>query len=154
MRLLNQISLLVSLLSPVLAISPPYCPSKSTGSGDQKKLFQSFVTELYINKNVTGAFDTYVSPTILEHNPMVTTRAQVIQLLSGLLPNVNVNIVHEIFDASSSVGVVHFASTGPGVNNILTAIADFYRFDGSCIVEHWDVVEALPAGATNPNALF
>jgi len=28
------------------------------------------------------------------------------------------------------------------------------RFEESCVVEHWDVIEELPANATNPLALF
>jgi len=34
------------------------------------------------------------------------------------------------------------------------ALADIYRMDGTCIVEHWDVTQARPANATNPIAMF
>ncbi|UQC88297.1 uncharacterized protein CLUP02_13820 [Colletotrichum lupini] len=36
----------------------------------------------------------------------------------------------------------------------LTAVVDIFRFQGSCIVEHWDVATAMPPNATNPLALF
>ena len=34
------------------------------------------------------------------------------------------------------------------------ALADIYRMDGTCIVEHWDVTQARPANATNGIAMF
>ena len=35
-----------------------------------------------------------------------------------------------------------------------TAIVDIVRFEDSCLVEHWNVIQELPANATNSLALF
>ena len=35
-----------------------------------------------------------------------------------------------------------------------TAIVDLFRFNGSCIVEHWDVIESVDNATTNPIALY
>ncbi|KAJ7784065.1 hypothetical protein B0H14DRAFT_2958978 [Mycena olivaceomarginata] len=61
-----------------------------------------------------------------------------------------IQVLHQAFEAP--IGWVHFridgASPEPG------AIVDMYRFNGSCIVEHWDVIQERPVNATNPHALF
>ncbi len=34
------------------------------------------------------------------------------------------------------------------------AIAEIFRFDGDLIVEHWDVIQDVPAESRNPNGMF
>lgn len=34
------------------------------------------------------------------------------------------------------------------------ALADIYRMNGTCIVEHWDVTQETLRNATNPIAMF
>ena len=57
-------------------------------------------------------------------------------------------ILHETFDGD--IGMVHFKVL---VQQPMV-LADIFRLNGSCVVEHWDVNQALPANATNPIALF
>jgi predicted SnoaL-like aldol condensation-catalyzing enzyme len=48
--------------------------------------------------------------------------------------------------------MIHYKFAAP--NSPLLAFMDLWRFNGTCMEEHWDVIEALPADATNPIALF
>lgn len=57
-------------------------------------------------------------------------------------------ILHQTFD--QDIGVVHLKV----LSQPLLALADLFRLNGTCVVEHWDVNQALPANATNPIALF
>jgi predicted SnoaL-like aldol condensation-catalyzing enzyme len=52
----------------------------------------------------------------------------------------------------NNTGCVHYREDGMGPQ--LVAVVDILRFDGSCIMKHWDVVQELALNATNPVALF
>jgi predicted SnoaL-like aldol condensation-catalyzing enzyme len=34
------------------------------------------------------------------------------------------------------------------------AIVDLFRFEGTCIVEHWDALQQITGDEVNPNAFF
>lgn len=41
-----------------------------------------------------------------------------------------------------------------GIGGEPAAVVDVVRFEGTCIMEHWDVIQERPGNATNSNALF
>ena len=55
--------------------------------------------------------------------------------------------MHETFEGG--IGFVHLNVAGGQL-----AVADVFRLNGTCVMEHWDVDQARPANATNPLALF
>ena len=66
------------------------------------------------------------------------------------MPYADFTVLRSSFD--NDVGFVHLKivpATGEPI-----AVADIYRMQGSCIVEHWDVEQARPDNATNPIAMF
>lgn len=127
----------------------PYCPPKAVSPAQQHAIFFDFIDKLYVKKNATDAYLTYVSPDYINHSPYAPQgRQAAIEFLSFLIPSVDREILHETFDGN--IGVVHLKV----LSQPLLALADFFRLDGSCVIEHWDVNQALPANATNPIALF
>lgn len=52
----------------------------------------------------------------------------------------------------SPYGMVHYKIALPGQQPVV--IMDLWRFEGTFMEEHWDVIESLPVKATNPIALF
>lgn len=50
------------------------------------------------------------------------------------------------------LAVVHVRATRPGAPD--AAVADFYRFDGDRIVEHWDVLQAVPESPVHDHPMF
>lgn len=59
-------------------------------------------------------------------------------------------IIQTLFE--SPYGVVHYKFELLG--QAPAAITDIWRFEGSCIVEHWDVIQSLPTDTPNPITLF
>ncbi len=53
---------------------------------------------------------------------------------------------------NNDIGLIHVRVDEEG--HLPIALADIYRMNGTCIVEHWDVTQETPRNATNPIAMF
>ncbi|MCJ1296312.1 hypothetical protein MMC34_007878 [Xylographa carneopallida] len=127
-----------------------YCPSQPANEFYQRSIFTNFVNTLYGEKNVTKAFETYIAVDLIEHDPFdAQGRAANEAKLSAIIPYASFEVLRHSFDAD--IGFIHVK-----VDELPEpiALADIYRMDGTCIVEHWDVTQARPANATNPIAMF
>ncbi|KAN0078640.1 hypothetical protein V8E54_005153 [Elaphomyces granulatus] len=57
-----------------------------------------------------------------------------------------------LVDEQCGYGIVFNRFIGkPETGLPLTVVVEIYRFNGSCMVGHWDAIEALPANSTNPD---
>jgi predicted SnoaL-like aldol condensation-catalyzing enzyme len=131
-------------------LQEPYCPGYKASERLQHHLFTQFTQTLYVEKNVSKAFETYVSSNIIEHDPDDTQdRDATIARLSQIIPFANFTILRSSF--GKNTGLIHLkVDEDPEP----VALADIYRMDGTCIVEHWDITQARPANSTNPIAMF
>lgn len=135
----------------LVSAAAPYCPPRAATASEQAAIFEEFVHKLYIQHNVSAALLDHGDPNWIEHDPMATSGRQVvIDALSGFLPTTKQTFFHKgIVDG---VGFTHFREDVP--NQLPTANVDFFRFNGTCIMEHWDVSQARQPNATNPIALW
>ncbi|KAJ6023586.1 hypothetical protein N7460_013981 [Penicillium canescens] len=131
-------------------LQKPYCPGYDASEALQHHLFTQFTQTLYGEKNVSKAFETYVSSDIIEHDPDdAQDRDAIIARLSQIIPFADFTILRSSF--GNNTGLIHlkFEEDPEPVS-----LADIYRMDGTCIVEHWDISQARPANSTNPIAMF
>ncbi|KAH7055806.1 hypothetical protein B0J12DRAFT_726768 [Macrophomina phaseolina] len=127
------------------------CPPKYAPADLQRAIFYDFVNTFYTIGNTTEAFLTHVDESYIQHNPAILSgRDAAISALDGYFANANLTIMRTAFD--SPYGWIHYRVDQKGLEP--TAYIDVYRFNGSCVVEHWDVIQERPANATNPLALF
>ena len=130
----------------------PFCPARPASPEFQRDLFIEFVNE-FINEPglITKALEDFLSEDYIQHNPYVLSgRDNAIAALGGGFPGANFTILQTIFE--SPYGTIRYKLELPGQPPL--AIQDLWRFNGTCIEEHWDTTQALPANATNPLALF
>jgi predicted SnoaL-like aldol condensation-catalyzing enzyme len=128
-----------------------YCPSRAVSALEQQAIFDAFVRTFYVENNTTAALTSYVSEEYIQHNPYVLSgRQPAMDFLKDFTQNLTFTVQHTGFDGN--LAWVHLKVEDPG--KPVTAIFDLYRFDGSCIAEHWDVIQELPENAPNPLALF
>ncbi|KAJ7252979.1 hypothetical protein C8J57DRAFT_1661159 [Mycena rebaudengoi] len=128
------------------------CTPHPASPAQQHEIFEVFAKLWYIERNLTQAF-THVAANQIQHNPFLPDGAvSTFDFVNPLLrnPAVTVEVLHQAFVAP--IGWVHYRIDG--LNAEPTAIVDVFRFDGACMVEHWDVMEERPINATNPHALF
>ncbi len=120
-----------------------------------KEIVQRFVQQLYIDKQVRAAFETWVDPGYIQHNPMAATgRAAAIEFLEPFFaqnPDTRYSIKRVI--AEGDLVAVHshgqFSKDDRGI-----AVVDIFRVANCRVVEHWDVVQPVPEKSANDNGMF
>ena len=93
----------------------------------------------------------------IQHNPLAADGPQAfidfVNLFKGeLFPELNVNIVRVIAECDMVVTHSHL-TLFPGDRG--SAVVDIFRLDRhGKIVEHWDVIQAIPETSANDNGMF
>ena len=120
-----------------------------------KQVVTQFMTRLYVDKRVREAFETWVDPGYIQHNPMAETgRDAAIRFLEPFFaqhPAIHYSIARVIADGNL-VAVHSHGVFGPDDRGI--AVVDILRVEGCKVVEHWDVVQPVPDKSANPNGMF
>lgn len=131
-------------------------PARATDCAyDAKGLVTQFMTRFYVDKDVRGAFETYVDPGYIQHNPMAATgRDAAIAFLEPFFaanPDIHYEIKRVIADGNLVAVHSHgrFSKEDRGM-----AVVDILRVDNCRVVEHWDVVQPVPEKSANENGMF
>lgn len=120
-----------------------------------KQVVTRFMTALYVDKQVRAAFETWVDPGYVQHNPMAQTgRQAAIDFLEPFFaqhPDIHYSIKRVMADgdlvAVHSHGV--FSADDRGI-----AVVDILRVKGCKVTEHWDVIQPVPEKSANSNTMF
>ncbi|KAJ7510332.1 hypothetical protein B0H11DRAFT_1958552 [Mycena galericulata] len=148
----NTTTATTSSTSIATPVPPRPCTPQAVGPRRQQEIFNNFVNSLYVAKTVDEAY-THFTENFTQHNPDVLDGlAASFDFVDPLFTNpaVAVEVLHQGFEAP--IGWVHWRIDGFLPQP--TAVVDVYLWGGSCIVEHWDIVQERPVNATNPHALF
>ncbi|KAJ6506608.1 hypothetical protein C8R45DRAFT_801690, partial [Mycena sanguinolenta] len=118
----------------------------------QEEIFYDLVDALYVERNVSEAYS-HFKEDFINHNPfapdgIASSMALVVPIFTN--PAVSVQVLHQVFAAP--YGWVHYRIDGWSPEPV--AVLDLYLFNGSCVQEHWDLIQTRPDNATNPHALF
>ena len=120
-----------------------------------KEVVTKFMTQFYVDKKVREAFETWVDPGYIQHNPMAETgREAAIKFLEPFFaknPNINYSIKRVIADGDL-VAVHSHGTFAPNDRGI--AVVDILRVQGCKVMEHWDVVQSVPEKSANTNTMF
>ena len=120
-----------------------------------KEVVTRFMTEFYVQKQVRSAFERWVDPGYIQHNPMAQTgRDAAIAFLEPFFagnPNIRYEIKRIIADGNLVAVHAHgrFAPDDRGI-----AVVDILRVEGCKVIEHWDVVQTVPEKSANENGMF
>jgi len=120
-----------------------------------KAVVTKFMNEFYIQKHVRTAFETWVEPGYVQHNPLAATgRDAAIAFLEPFFrdhPDANYSIKRIIADGNLVVVHSHAKFTA-GDRGL--AVVDILRVEHCKIAEHWDVAQPVPEKSANANGMF
>jgi len=120
-----------------------------------KQVVTRFMTEFYIQKRVREAFEAWVEPGYIQHNPLATTgRDAAIAFLEPFFqshPDAAYSIKRIIADGNLVAVHSHakFTADDRGL-----AVVDILRVEHCKIAEHWDVAQPVPEKSANSNGMF
>jgi predicted SnoaL-like aldol condensation-catalyzing enzyme len=145
----------------MLAAMAPLPASAETASADQaqtlsnREIVERFIDLFYRQGRVREAFETYVREDYIQHNPLAPDgRAAAIAALEPYFASQPdaVREVHRII-VDGDLAAVHVrARANPQDRGF--AIVDILRLENGKIVEHWDVIQAVPEQSANPHPMF
>ncbi|MCJ1364281.1 hypothetical protein MMC16_003390 [Acarospora aff. strigata] len=129
----------------------PYCPPRPASAAHQRRIFNAMVDTLYIQKDVPRAFNDYWAVDYLEHDPFDPQgrAANSAKLTAVLAAAPTFHVLRTGFDNNLGWVMVKVDQKPDPV-----AIADIFRMNGTCIVEHWDIAQIQPFNRTNPVDMF
>jgi predicted SnoaL-like aldol condensation-catalyzing enzyme len=124
-------------------------------SEQNKQIVIAFYGQLINEFDAEGAFARYGGETYTQHTPVIGDgREGVTKFISWLHSNYPESHM-EIKRAFSDGDMVILHSRwvrSPGDRG--DAVVDFFRVKDGKVVEHWDVIQPIPAAAENNNTMF
>ncbi|KAH8842267.1 hypothetical protein MCOR27_002271 [Pyricularia oryzae] len=101
--------------------------------------FAEFADAFIFEKDIDAAFS-YIAPEYINHNPAAQNGAQfAYDLLKPFWASQNITVLGTLYRHPQ--GWLNYRSA-------FGTIVDRYRWDGGCIVEHWDAGEQMPTDVT------
>jgi predicted SnoaL-like aldol condensation-catalyzing enzyme len=151
LKLHRRTAAIVALAATLVAWSAAAQPS-------QLEANKRIATEFYdaaINRKDFAAASRYLGSSYKQHNPTAADGAEglraFIDFLKTRFPNQRGEIKRVI--AEGDLVVLHVHSTR-GDETPGRAIVDIFRIENGKVVEHWDVIQDIPAQAANANGMF
>ena len=148
----------VGVILLVAALLAAGCASGSGSSStraveDNKRMVVEFYRMVFVDKRVREGFEKHVVEGYVQHNPLVPSgREAAVKLLSGLIRPESIAEIKRVV-AEGDLVAIHWHSRS-NAQDRGRAIVDIFRVANGKIVEHWDVIQAVPEKAANDNTMF
>lgn len=118
-----------------------------------RQIVEDFLDLINRQGRVREAFERHVAEEYIQHNPTAGNgREDAIALIEGLSGAPGFNPVVKRMVAEGDLVAVHMhiqVEQGPGL-----AVMDMFRLEGGKIIEHWDVIQDVPAPTTSKSSMF
>jgi predicted SnoaL-like aldol condensation-catalyzing enzyme len=137
--------------------TPPISPmhARYLETVRNREIVTRFVNLFYTQGRVREAFMTYVAPGYIQHNPVARDgRDSAIAALEPFFasqPNALREVQRIIVDGNLAAVHVRLRQN-PQDRGF--AVIDILRLENGMIVEHWDVIQAVPEQSANAHPMF
>ena len=147
---------LASLLAGAALAAALTSPAHAADLTDTNRAtMRAFVDTAYGQKQVRKAYEAYVVPDLVQHNPNIADgREAAIAELEGLLKNpaAHFDVKHVLVDGD--LAAVQFRGSLGG--DMGASVTEWFRLRDGKIVEHWDTFQVMDpkVKAKNPHPYF
>jgi len=118
-----------------------------------RAVITDFARLFYLERDVRAAFETYVAPGYIQHNPgLPDGRDAAVAALTPMFTSPGFHADLKRILADGDYGLIHLHGYRDGERGC--AVMDMYRVADGQIVEHLDVIQPVPATAHNNHPLF
>jgi predicted SnoaL-like aldol condensation-catalyzing enzyme len=142
--------------APTLAGQTENIPTASAlcAETDRNRVIMTkFADIFYRRQDIERAMMTYVVPDYIQHSPRIPNgRAAMLEMAKHFKTSTaTFQVKRIVVDGDMAVVYVRgqLSPTAP-----VEAVVDMFRLKDGKIVEHWDVVQAVPAASANKNTMF
>jgi predicted SnoaL-like aldol condensation-catalyzing enzyme len=108
--------------------------------------------------NPEQAVADHFGPRYIQHNPDAQDGPEAfigfVNWLRSEYPNVHLRIKRVIAEGDMVATHAHLDLEPDDRGNRGRALADFFRLEDGKVVEHWDVIQDVPATSANDNGMF
>ena len=117
-----------------------------------KKLVSDLYQEVFGDKNI-DVLDNYLVENYIQHNPGVADGREALKKALEIwfkdAPKEKIDIQH--IGADCDFVYIHLKSKQ---GNKTLSVIDIFKIEGNKVVEHWDVIQEVPAKSANPHPMF
>lgn len=142
-------------MTAALLLAAPAAPAADAEQQEQNKKVVVDFYEKGLNQKDFEAASKHLGPRYTQHNPNAADGPEgfkaFLQFLKEKFPNSRSEIKRVFADGDYVIVHVH-AVREPGTRGV--AVVDIFKLENGKIVEHWDVVQAIPEKAANTNGMF
>jgi predicted SnoaL-like aldol condensation-catalyzing enzyme len=118
-----------------------------------RAIITEFARLFYLERDVRTAFETFVAPDYIQHNPGIPDgRDAAVAALVPMFSDPDFHADLKRVLADGDYGVIHLH--GYRGDQRGGAVIDLYRVAGGKIAEHWDVIQPIPETARNNHPLL
>ena len=137
-----------------LSATAEQSPDPGVSTDATKQVASALFHEAAVDRDVT-AFDRYAADPYHQHNPQSPngTAAAKEQFTSAFAayPDLGISVKRVIAEGDYAAIHHHFK---PAAEDLGSAVIDIFRVQDGKVVEHWDVIQPVPATSANDNTMF
>ena len=147
--------LMFALAALLTACAQQDCAEVASAAEEQNKKTVVAFYDAAINDKDFAAASAYLGDKYIQHNPLAADGPAGLQAFLAFakdnLGGFKVQFKRVLADGDFVIVHAH-ATNGPDDRG--SAVMDIFRLENGKVVEHWDVIQAIPETAQNSNTMF